>query len=311
MEIRNWITKYKPEEVEGMILNPAVRNKLENILMNPQNIILHGYTGVGKGTFADIYVKKTGSFDLRINASQETGIDMIRDKVISFAQAPNPTSFFDIKNTDGEIIEGNHKYLKMVILNETENLSLQAQAALREPIENVETRCKFIFMTNNLSKIDEAIVSRCPPVEIVNPPIGDIIRHVENILDAENISYDGESVSNIVLGCYPDIRRTIKEVQNSCDGQTLISSDSYESNEAVDKLIMDLRLHMAYYNKEKKEIYNMIKDKPGFDISERQFYYLLSGKDQNKIRTTKKMAVLSCIQEQINLRGWLNDYLKL
>lgn len=310
MKTTDWNIKYEPKELDEMILNPAVRNKLSNIFRTPQNVILYGAPGVGKGTFTNIFIKKNGCFDMRINASKETGIDMIREKVFSFVYAGNPTPFFDVKDADGDSYKGRHQNLKVMVLNEAENLSLQSQAALRELIEEVENRCKFIFMTNKIDKIDDAIKSRCPPVEISNPPIGDIIRHIEKILDAEEIRYDGGALTNIVLGCYPDIRRTVKEVQNRCNEQELIYDDSFKSSDTIDKVLLDLRLHMAYWNKERKEIYNLIKDKLEFHVGERQFYYLLSGKNQNKIKENKKVAIISCIQENINLRDWLNEYLK-
>jgi len=310
MEITDWNKKYEPKELDEMILNPAVRVKLENIFRTPQNVTLYGAPGVGKGTYTNIFIKKNGCYDLRINASKETGIDTIREKVSSFANAANPTAFFDIEGADGEIIDGFHNNLKIMVLNEAENMSIQAQAALREVIEEVENRCKFILMTNELSKIDGAIISRCPPVEISTPPMGDIIKHVEIILNTENIAFDEGTLVKIVQGCYPDIRRTVKEIQTRCNGQELIADDSFNSHETIDKVLLDLRMYMAYWNIEKKEIYNLIKDKLDVHIGDRQFYYLLSGKNQNRVKESKKMAVIRFLQENINLRGWLNDYLR-
>ena len=106
MEITDWNKKYEPKELDEMILNPAVRVKLENIFRTPQNVTLYGAPGVGKGTYTNIFIKKNGCYDLRINASKETGIDTIREKVSSFANAANPTAFFDIEGADGEIIDG-------------------------------------------------------------------------------------------------------------------------------------------------------------------------------------------------------------
>ena len=310
MEIKDWNVKYEPIEFDDMILNSSVRVKLENIYRNPQNVTLYGTPGIGKGTFTNIFIKRNGCFPLNINGSKETGIDNIRDQVTSFANAGNPTAFFDMVGTDGKIIDGFHKDLKVIVLNEAENISKQAQAALRELIEQVESRCKFILMTNDLSKIDDAIKSRCPPVKITNPPMNDIIRHVGNILDTESIKYNGEAVSNIVSKYYPDIRRTVKEIQFQCNGHELFDDISFQPDITIDKIILDLKLYMAYWNIEKKEIYDMIKNKIEFHIGDRQFYYLFDKKNQTKISASKRDAVISFIQENINLKDWLNNYLQ-
>jgi len=309
MEITDWNIKYEPKSLVEMILNPAVRNTLGNIFKTPQNVTLYGAPGVGKGTFTNIFIKLNGCFDKRINASKETGIDTIREKVSSFANAANPTTFFDIKNADGDIIDGTNKNLKVMVFNEAESLSPQAQAALRELIEQVENRCKFIFMTNDLSKIDDAILSRCPTVEISNAPMGDIIRHVEKILNAESISYDGGSVSNIVQRCYPDIRRTVKEIQNHCNGQELIVGDTYIVDETVNSVLLDLRLYLAYHNIDKKGFFDQIEDELTEPLSRRQFYFLVAGV-KNKVSEKRQSALISYIQENIPVKDWLHEYFK-
>lgn len=309
MEITDWNVKYEPKELDEMILNSAVRNQLSNTSRTPQNVILHGPPGVGKGTFTNIFIKKTGCFVMQVNASKETSIDMIRGKVNSFTDGGNPTTFFDIKGSDGESIDGSHKNLKLMVLNEAEYLSKQSQAALREIIEKVEKRCKFIFMTNDINKIDDAIISRCPPIEIKNPPLADIIKHIEAILDAERISYDGGVLADIVQRCYPDIRRAVKEIQSRCNKEELIADDSFIIDKTIDRVLLDLRLYMAYYNLDKKYFYNDMKDKLDEQLGERQFYYLLSGK-KKKTSKKRKLAVIKYIQENISVKDWLHEYMK-
>ena len=309
MKTTDWNKKYEPKEFDEMILNPAVRNKLSNIFRVPQNVTLYGPPGVGKGTFTNIFIKKNGCFDMRKNASKDTGIDMIRRDIYSIAYSGNLTNYFDAKDADGESYKGRHQNLKVIVLNEAEYLSKEAQAALREIIEEVENRCKFIFMTNNISKIDEAIQSRCTPVEIKNPPIADIIKHIENILDAEGIRYDGGALTNIVQGCYPDIRRTVKEIQSRCNEQELIADDSFTIDATADRVLLNLRLYLAYHNMDRQDFYNKIKDELDEPLGQRQFYHLLRG-ETKKTSEKRKLALIKYIQENIPVTDWLHEYLK-
>ena len=115
---------------------------------------------------------------------------MIRNEIEPLANAASHKKWFDKERDGNQEIEEKYKYLKGVVFNEAENLSKEAQASLRELMERVEKRCKFIFMTNKMDKIDEAIISRILLVQITEPPINDIIKHMENILDEEGVSYE-------------------------------------------------------------------------------------------------------------------------
>src|SRR5210317_1025155 len=117
-----WTENYAPKDLNEMILNPVVRNKLENALNNPQHLILYGSPGVGKGTFTNIFLTKTGGDKLWVNASDDTGIDNIRDKVKSFATAASIKKWFDTEGTNNyQDREDKYKYLKVVVFNEAEN----------------------------------------------------------------------------------------------------------------------------------------------------------------------------------------------
>ena len=133
-----WTEKYAPKDLSSMILNPAVRTQLENILANPQNIILYGSSGVGKGTFTKIFLEQTGFDSLPINASNETGIDTVRKYIRPFSEAPSHKYLTDPEGAENKDFFQKYGHLKIVVLNEAENFSPEAQAALRELME----RCR-------------------------------------------------------------------------------------------------------------------------------------------------------------------------
>ena len=305
----SWTKKYEPRDLNEMVLNTDVRTTLDNVIRKPQSIILYGASGVGKGTFTNIFLKKTGCDEMWKNASNETGIDMIRNSIIPFADSGIRTKWF--KPSGSNAIEGTHISLKCVVLNEAENLSKEAQASLREVIERSDKRCKFIFMTNNLGRIDNAIKSRCLIVEIKKPPIPDILRLLESILEKEEVEYDSETLINFVHRNYPDIRRIINDLQGHCNQDRIVFDEQVSLNHNLDRVLLDLKMHMTFNNKEKRELYESLKDHFEYPVGERQFYYLLSGNGVKKVSDQKKAGVINCVLEKIPVKDWLEDYMRM
>ena len=304
-----WTDKHAPTAVEDMILNPVVRQQLLNVLHNPQNIILFGSPGVGKGTFTKIFLDKIGCDKMWKNASRDTGIDMIRNDIYPFANAASLKTFFDIQTPGDHDFQEQFRYLKVVVFNEAENLSKEAQNALRELMEDVERRCKFIYMTNDLEKIDAAIRSRCLLIEIKDPPVSDILHFMKNILNKEGISYDSVNLTYYVQYFYPDIRTTIKHVQGNCNDDKLDLGSFNTASEPIDRALIDLRMHITFYGLKRKDVYDLIKDKLEIPIQSRIFYMLLDPKLNHKVSQRKKEAVVKCISEVYPLKKWLYDYM--
>ena len=160
------------------------------------HLLFAGKPGAGKTTLAKILVKSINCDYLYLNASDENGIDMIREKVKGFASSAtfNP--------------------IKIVILDEADFLTQPAQAALRNIIEEYSINTRFILTCNYIERLIEPIQSRCE-INILKPPSkGDVARHVcNNILDVEGITYDIKDVAMLVKEYYPDIRSIIKYLQ--------------------------------------------------------------------------------------------------
>jgi DNA polymerase III delta prime subunit len=221
-----WEYKYAPTKFEDMVLNENVKDKLKKVLSNLPNIMLYGPPGTGKGTFTNILIKQTGFDHMWINASDETGIDVIRDKVKSFSTALGMTE------------------MKLVVFNEADSLSHGAQGAqkmLKQLMEDVEKSCRFVYLTNDLELMTDALKSRCQVIEMSGPPLKEIGTYASKILKAENVKFEAKVLVSIIKKCYPDIRKTISALQeNTIKGE--LCSDRVVNSEELFSQIMKLSL---------------------------------------------------------------------
>jgi replication factor C small subunit len=185
------------------------------------NMILYGKPGVGKGTFTHILLKETGLDYLWVNASDERGIDVMRDKIKSFATALG--------------ISG----MKIVVMNEGDALTTDSQKMLRQLIEDVQRITRFIFLANYEHMFIPEIKSRCQVIEVSDPPGRDILEFCERILKSEHVKYDKKTVISIIKKCHPDIRKTIWRLQeNTIDN--VLKGDTISASENSFKSILDM-----------------------------------------------------------------------
>jgi DNA polymerase III delta prime subunit len=205
-----WIEKYRSQTLEEYIGNDAVKNRISDCISKNDipHFLFAGTAGTGKTTLAKLIVKNIKCDYLYINASDENGIDIIRDKVKGFAS----TSTF--------------QPLKVVILDESDFLTQPAQAALRNLIEEYSVTTRFILTCNYIERLIEPIQSRCE-VHILKPPTkGAVAKHIcTNVLDVEGIQYEIADVATIINEFYPDVRSIIKVLQqNSKDNKLSIAA---------------------------------------------------------------------------------------
>jgi replication factor C small subunit len=195
-----WIEKYRSENLEQYIGNDAVKARIADCIAKNDipHFIFAGSAGTGKTTLAKLIVKNIQCDYLYINASDENGIDIIRDKVKGFAS----TSSF--------------KPLKVVILDEADFLTQPAQAALRNLIEEYSMVTRFVLTCNYIERLIEPLQSRCE-IHILKPPTKSAVaKHIcTNILDVEGVTYDIQDVAKIINELYPDVRSIIKVLQSN------------------------------------------------------------------------------------------------
>ena len=202
--------KYRPTELKDYVGNGSLKSTIASQLYNNdiQNYLFYGPAGTGKTTLAKLIVNKLDCDYLYINASDERGIETIRDKVSGFASV---ASF---------------KSIKVVILDEADFLTIQAQASLRNIIETFSRTTRFILTCNYIERVIDPLQSRCQTIKVVPPTKKEVAVHLASICDKESISYDPTAIGKIVNKFYPDLRKMLNTIQSSNIKNKLTLDDS-------------------------------------------------------------------------------------
>ena len=217
--------KYRPDTLEGYIGNDDFKSSLQQWIDSNDipHLLLTGGAGTGKTTAAKLIINNIDCDSLYINCSDENGIDTIRDKVKSFASA---ASF---------------KPQKVVIMDEADFLTINAQAALRNIIETYSLNTRFVFTCNYIERIIDPIQSRTVVFELTPPSMQDVAFKCVEILDLEEITYTKADIVRIVKQTYPDIRKTLNLLQSSIKNGDLqqsreVTNFNQTSNQVIELL---------------------------------------------------------------------------
>ena len=233
MEHSLLVEKHRPTVLDKYVGNEHIKKTISQYLEQNdiQNLIFYGPAGTGKTTLAKLIVKNLNCDYLYINASDERGIETIRDKVSGFASV---ASF---------------KPLKVIILDEADFLTIQAQASLRNIIETFSRTTRFILTCNYVERIIDPLQSRCQTLKVIPPSKADVAAHLAHVMTVEDTVYDLEDIKIIVNQYYPDLRKCLNTIQLSTQNQKLV----------IDKSVLVSSNYMA---KVLKELSN---DKPKFN----------------------------------------------
>ena len=221
-----YVERFRPTELKHYVGNENVKDIIQKYLDQGdiQNFIFYGPAGTGKTTLAKIIVKNLDCDYLYINASDENGIDTIREKVKGFASAAS------------------WKGIKVVILDEADFITIQGQAALRNVIETFSRSTRFILTCNFIERIIDPLQSRCQVLKIVPPTKMDVYNHLTWILaDQLNISYTPEDLKSLIVKYYPDMRKMLNVLQMSVkDDNVVLDETVLTSNSYIKEVLKEL-----------------------------------------------------------------------
>ncbi len=247
-----WVEKYRPNKLEDYVGNEHLKSKVETYLESGDvpHLLLYGRAGTGKTTLAKLIVNSLDCDYIIINASDENNVDTVRNKVKNFASSMG------------------FKPFKIIIMDEFDYMTPNAQAILRNLMETFSKHCRFILTCNYVEKVIEPIQSRCQSFQIVPPTKKDVAIQMSKILKAENIEFDVKDLVPIIDSAYPDIRKVINTCQlNSNKGKLKVDVQNLLENDYKMKVVDILKSNDDKRNKYMK-VRQAIIDSKATDFSD-------------------------------------------
>ena len=292
---------YRPKDLSTYVGNKSLKESIAKQLLNNdiQNYLFYGPAGTGKTTLAKIIVNNLDCDYLYINASDERGIETIRDKVSGFASV---MSF---------------KPIKVIILDEADFLTIQAQASLRNIIETFSRTTRFILTCNFVERIIDPLQSRCQTFKIVPPTKKEIAVHLASICDKESISFEPSAIGKVVNKFFPDLRKMLNTIQASNVKSQLVIDDSLLVSTSYLSAILDelkknkpniiqIRKIIADSNIDDfEEVFRFLFDTAEQYLSNKQgTVAILINEHQYKsnFRIDKEINIISLLQQIINIK---------
>ena len=251
-----WVEKYRPKTVEDCILPETTKKTFQDFLNSGEipNLLLAGPAGCGKTTIARALCEELGADYIVINGSDEGRfLDTVRNTAKNFASTVSLSA------------DAAHK---VIIIDEADNTTHDVQLLLRASIEEFANNCRFIFTCNYKNKIIQPLHSRCAVVDFSIKGkekaslAGSFFKRLQNILDAEGVSFDQAVLAELIKKHFPDWRRVLNECQRYSVGGNIDSGIlTTFSDVAVDSLVKNLKERK--YPEVRKWVVNNLDNDPG------------------------------------------------
>jgi DNA polymerase III delta prime subunit len=272
-----WVEKYRPRKLSEYVGNEHLKEKVADYLKSGDvpHLLFFGKAGTGKTTLAKLIVNSINCDHIIINASDENNVDTVRNKVKGFA------------STIG------FKDMKVIILDEFDYMTPNAQAILRNLMETFSKHCRFILTCNYVEKVIDPIQSRCQTFQIVPPTKKDVAVQVSQILSKEGVKFEPKDLVPIIDSGYPDIRKIINTCQlNSSKGQLKLDTTSVIDSDIKSKVVEILKSNDAKPNKW-KSIRQSIADARVQDFTEFYTYLYEKVDEYGGSNTSNIILILS------------------
>lgn len=234
-----WVERYRPTTLKDYVGNEAIKEKISIYLESGDvpHLLLYGTAGTGKTTLAKLIARNIDCDLMYINASDENNVETVREKIKNFA------------STIG------FRQWKLIILDESDYLTPNAQAALRNLMETFSKTTRFILTCNYVEKIIDPIQSRCQTFAITPPTKKDVAIRVNEILKAEGVKYNPQDLVAIINTGYPDIRRIL----NSCQRQVVNGELKIDKQSMIESNYMDKIVELLTAKPDKKKLFTDVR----------------------------------------------------
>ncbi len=286
-ESNMWVEKYRPMKLSSIVNQKEVIGSLKSLLKNVSEIphlMFSGSAGVGKTTTAlclarEILGEYWKDYTLELNASDERGINMVRERVKKFAR---------FSGLDTKIP------FKLIILDEADEMTSDAQTALRRIIEDTARYCRFILIANNISKIIEPLQSRCAVFKFTRISEKEVVAYLEEICKKEKIKFDEKGLRAIYSCSEGDMRHAINILQATAS-LGIINEPNVKTSAGLTKTSdVGEILKLAMTGKLSDARNKMIELIKVYGMSESDFLKYLN-EESYKIKTSKLSEILETI----------------
>ena len=287
-----WSEKYRPKTIDELVVSENDKKIINNFISKDEipNLLFYGNAGTGKTSTGKILISSLDAEDLFLNCA-EVGIDDVRNTITTFSK----TKSFNGKK-------------KIVFLDEIDSASPAAQRGLRNTMEENSAYCRYILTSNYIHNVIVPLQSRCQTIQLT-PPIELIVKRIKYILSNENIKMANDSINKLIFlikKYFPDIRKTINEIQKYCINGILSIPDLSNVDSFVKKII-DYTINDRMFDLRKIIIQNEHDFKGDYYVLMKNIFDQMCDTKMQEIEEIKKRLMLIEIGEYMYRSSFVAD----